>query len=115
MRQAITSVVALITALLAASPAMAQERAANGREWGVAVSVAWEERSVLVTHGDGYRLLYIEEATDVRDAAGKMVALKAIRIGQRVEYKAEEWNGMWFAKSLAVARNVSASGSLNQK
>ena len=114
MRQIIVGVVVLLVSLMAMNGSSAQTRAIEMREWGVVVSVAWEERSVLVTHENGYLLLSVEDSTDVREVGGAPLALSDIRVGQRVEYQAEEWKGMWFARSLAVARNVSA-GSLKTK
>jgi hypothetical protein len=114
MRQIIVGVVVLLVSLMAMNGASAQTRALEVREWGVVVSVAWEDRSVLVTHGDGYLLLSVEDSADIREVGGAALALSDIRVGQRIEFQAEEWKGMWFARSLAVARNVSA-GSLKTK
>jgi hypothetical protein len=109
MRHVIGGVLVLVVALMALVPASGQNSTSERREWGVAVSVAWEQGSLLVTRGDGYMLLHMQDSTEVRDAAGARLSLADIRAGQRVEYQAEEWKGMWFAQSLSVAQTVSAS------
>ncbi len=91
MCKAVLALGVLAIVLLAVpATALADERA----DWGVTVSVGWEDMTLLVQNDSGFALLVLDaDATIVGAGLGPMT-LTDIRPGDRLDYQVVDWAGM---------------------
>ena len=101
MRQAMG--IAAMLALLVVAPAVAvgDERA----DWGVAVSVGWEQHTLLLRNDDGFQLVVIDADATIKGAGLGAMTFTDIRPGDRVDYAVSDFAGMAIADTLHVTPN----------
>lgn len=101
MRHAGILIFSALFVLLAPISAPADERA----DWGVAVSIGWEQQALLLRNDDGYQLVAIDGDAAISGAGLGAMTLTDIRPGDRVDYAVADWAGMAIADVLQVTPN----------
>jgi hypothetical protein len=89
---------ALGAIILSPSAAMGQRVSAQG----LVVSVGWQDGTLLLETPEGFPLLVLDVAVNIRDPLGIIGVLGDFQAGDVVEYWAESFKGMLIAQELRV-------------
>jgi len=89
---------ALGAIILSPSAAIGQRVSAQG----VVVAVGWQNGTLLLETPEGFPLLVLDEAVNIRDPLGTIRALGDFHAGDVVEYWAESFKGMLIAQELRL-------------
>ncbi len=89
---------ALGAIILSSSAATGQRVSAQG----VVVAVGWQDGTLLLETPEGFPLLVLDVAVNIRDPLGIIRALGDFQAGDVVEYWAESFKGMLIAQELRV-------------
>lgn len=102
MRQ-VMGFLAILALLVGLAPAVAvgDERA----DWGVAVSVGWEQHTLLLRNDAGYQLIVIDGDASIKGAGLGAMTFTDIQPGDRVDYAVSNWAGMAIADVVYATPN----------
>ncbi|MBI3636797.1 MAG: hypothetical protein HY216_11415 [Candidatus Rokubacteria bacterium] len=96
-------ILAVLALLVVAAPAVAvgDERA----DWGVAVSVGWEQNTLLLRNDEGFQLIVVDTDATIQSAGLGAMTFTDVQPGDRVDYAVSDWAGMAIADTLHVTPN----------
>jgi hypothetical protein len=103
--RALFSLVACVAILGAAvTSSIADERA----DWGRVVSTNWEDSTLLLQNENGFQLVVVDAAAEIRSAGNAPITLSDIQAGDRVDYEVAGWAGMDISEFIYVTSSFRA-------
>lgn len=93
-------VITLVVGAIILSSSAAMSQRVSGQ--GVVVAVGWQGGTLLLENSEGFPLLVLDVAANIRDPLGIIRVLGDFQVGDVVEYWAESFKGMLLAQELRV-------------